>query len=84
MEVATKATATINWCSTRGSLESGFRVDSAGKLVVEGCSSEDDNHGCVVLGLATVFKADAVAVLRSKSNSFQIYSRYDPFSPFQE
>lgn len=44
-------------------------------MVLAGSSSEADKHSCVVVGLATEFRADAVAVLHSKSDAFQIYSR---------
>ena len=78
VEVATKAMATGSGCSTRACMESGFRVDTGGSLQLTGCSSEDDKHGCVAVGVDTVLRADTVAVLRSKSDGFQVYSRCVP------
>ena len=50
-------------------------MDTGGTLLLTWCSSEDDKHGCAVVGAGTVFRADTVAVLRSKSDGFQVYSR---------
>lgn len=76
VDIMTKASATIRSSRSRNNLESGFRVDTAAEMNMVGCSSEDDRHGCVAVGLDTRCSLDTVAVLRSKSDGFQIYSRF--------